>query len=180
MAFRREFRAAWSDFILPDQNRGFHPPELSIAPFTPQQARHVVGVLAEAAHLDVAPEVVERLVDATTVDDAVLPVDIGIGMMVLHEWHRLCGDRVAARRFPGGGRRGRNLGGVCPGAVEPSPRRGPVPAAPALAGLFDRETNQRDPRGLTEVELRCSPTPAPPVSARACSIACGATSGCSR
>jgi hypothetical protein len=49
VAFRREFRADWSDFIIPEHELGFFPPEISLRLFTPEQARDVISQLIQAA-----------------------------------------------------------------------------------------------------------------------------------
>ena len=45
VSFRREYRADWSDFFIPEQERGFYPPELSLRLFSPAQAEEVVSAL---------------------------------------------------------------------------------------------------------------------------------------
>src|SRR5436853_740746 len=85
VSFRREFRADWSDFIIPEQKRGYYPPELSLKLFSPDQAADVIACLSKEAEISVEQSVVDNLVDAATVDGQVSPVDIGIGLLVLAE-----------------------------------------------------------------------------------------------
>ena len=105
VAFRREYRATWSDFIIPEQERGFFPPELSLRQFTSRQARDVTGQLVEAAGLSVEQKVVDNLVEAATVDGEVSSVDIGIGLLVLSELYERQGGRTLTEdtyHFAGG------------------------------------------------------------------------------
>ncbi|WP_394824775.1 AAA family ATPase [Pendulispora albinea] len=88
VAFRREFRANWSDFIIPEQERGFFPPELSLGAFASGQARDVMGHLVDASGVPVDPKVLDNLLRAIAVDGEVCPVDMGIGLLALSELHR--------------------------------------------------------------------------------------------
>lgn len=85
VAFRREYRAIWSDFVIPENERGFFPPELSLQLFTPQQAGQVIAQLVQETNLSVEQKVVDNLIKAATSEGLVSPVDIGIGLMVLSE-----------------------------------------------------------------------------------------------
>lgn len=85
IAFRREYRANWSDFMIPEHERGFYPPELSLRLFTPDQAREVISQLILSSGLSVEQKVVDNLIDAATVNGEISSVDIGIGLSVLSE-----------------------------------------------------------------------------------------------
>jgi len=85
VAFRREFRADWSDFLIPEQKRGFFPAEMSLKLFSQPQAQNVAKRLVDEAGLLVEERVVDTLVAAATVECEVSPVDIGIGLMILAE-----------------------------------------------------------------------------------------------
>jgi len=87
VAFRREFRAEWEDFTLPEKQRGIFPAEISLRLFTAEQAKGVIRQLVGEAQLGIHDKVVENLVAAGTVDGEVSPVDIGIGLLVLAELH---------------------------------------------------------------------------------------------
>jgi len=84
IAFRREYRADWSDFIIPEQQCGFFPKEISMRLFTAEQARDVISQLIQEADLSVEPAVFTNFIEAATNDRGeVVPVDIGIGLLVL-------------------------------------------------------------------------------------------------
>ncbi len=106
IAFRREYRADWSDFIIPEQKRGFFPKEISMRLFTTEQARDVISQLIQEADLSVEPAVFANLIEAATNDRGeVVPVDIGIGLLVLAELHDRQGARTVTIRdyqFAGG------------------------------------------------------------------------------
>jgi hypothetical protein len=88
IAFRREFSADWMDFVSPEQERGFRPPQdLSLRLFTTEQARDVIGQLANESGLSIEQSVVDNLIEAATLEGEVSPVDIGIGLLVLAELH---------------------------------------------------------------------------------------------
>lgn len=87
VAFRREFRAEWEDFTIPEKERRIYPAEISLRLFTAEQARDVISQLIDEAHLSIHQGVIDSLVEAATVDGEVSPVDIGIGLLVLAELH---------------------------------------------------------------------------------------------
>lgn len=87
VAFRREFRAEWEDFTLPEKERGIYPSEISLRLFTPEKARDVISQLIDEAKLSIQQKVVDNLVEAATVEGEVSPVDIGIGLLALAELH---------------------------------------------------------------------------------------------
>jgi hypothetical protein len=100
IAFRREFRPDWSDFIIPEQDRGFHPLELSLRLFSREQANATVAALVDQAHLAVEQKVIDNMLDAATVNGEISPVDIGIGMLVLAELiERRAGDTFTTVDF---------------------------------------------------------------------------------
>lgn len=107
VAFRREFSADWMDFVSPEQERGFRPPQdLSLRLFTAEQARAVIGQLVNESDLSIEQFVVDNLVESATIDGEVSPVDIGIGLLVLAELsERQSGRTVTIRdyQFAGGG-----------------------------------------------------------------------------
>jgi hypothetical protein len=92
IAFRREFRADWSDFMIPEQGQGVYPPEMSLGLFSEDQAKRAAYCLVEEAALSVEQKVIENLIDTASVEGEVSPVDLGIGLQVLAE---------AAGRQPG-------------------------------------------------------------------------------
>ncbi|HYH86098.1 MAG TPA: AAA family ATPase, partial [Pyrinomonadaceae bacterium] len=105
VAFRREFRAEWEDFTLPEKERGIYPSEISLRPFTAEQARNVISQLIAEAQLSIQEKVVANLVAAATVDGEVSPVDIGIGLLVLAELHDRQGGQTVTLddyQFAGG------------------------------------------------------------------------------
>lgn len=94
VAFRREFRAEWEDFTLPEKERGVYPSEISLRLFTAEQAHDVISQLIAEAQLSIQQKVVDNLVAAATVDGEVSPVDIGIGLQVLAELHDRRGGKT--------------------------------------------------------------------------------------
>jgi Leucine-rich repeat (LRR) protein len=105
VAFRREFRAEWEDFTLPEKARGIYPAEISMRLFTAEQALDVIGQLFAEAQLSIQQKVVDNLVAAATVDGEVSPVDIGIGLLVLAELHDRQGGQTVTLddyQFAGG------------------------------------------------------------------------------
>src|SRR5262245_5831820 len=74
IAFRREFSADWLDFVSPEQERGFRPPQdLSLRLFTAEQAREIIGQLVNESNLSIEQSVVDNLVEAATVEGEVSP-----------------------------------------------------------------------------------------------------------
>ncbi len=154
VAFRREFRADWSDFLIPEQERGFHPPELSLRLFSRQQAEEVVCALVEAAGLSIEQRVIDSMLNAAVVEGEVSPVDIGIGMLEIAELaQRKAGDTLTLRdyRFAGGSEgllteyMGRKL--------ESFPDEDREKVLKALLALTDPKSTQRLAEGLTAAEL---------------------------
>ena len=154
IAFRREFRANWSDFIIPEQERGFWTPELSLRLFTPEQARDVIGQLIQEAGLSVEQKVVNNLIEAATVDGEVSSVDIGIGLLVLSEmYERQAGKTVTedAYHFAGGAEG--LLTQYINRCLDNFPDEDREKILNAMLALRDAETNQRIAEGKTCVEL---------------------------
>jgi Leucine-rich repeat (LRR) protein len=154
IAFRREFRADWSDFIIPEQERGFFPPELSLRLFTPEQARDVISQLIQAAGLSVEQKVVNNLIEAATVDGEVSSVDIGIGLLVLSEmYERASGKTVTedAYHFAGGAEG--LLTQYINRCLDNFPDEDREKILNAMLALRDAETNQRIAEGKTCDEL---------------------------
>jgi hypothetical protein len=87
VAFGRNFRSNWSDFVIPEQEKGFFPLELSLNLFSKQQANEVAKCLVEEAGLPIEQAVVDNLINSAAVGDEVLPVDIGIGLLTLASLH---------------------------------------------------------------------------------------------
>ncbi|HWO13917.1 MAG TPA: ATP-binding protein, partial [Polyangiaceae bacterium] len=154
IAFRGDFRASWSDFIVPEQDRGFYPKELPLQLFTPSQARAaIVQLLADAA-INIEHAVVDRLIEATTVDGKVSPVDIGVGLLVVAELHERHAGKTLTERdyhFAGGAE------GLLTQYVERCLSRFPDRDRPTLLktllALQDPRTEQRLTEGLTATQL---------------------------
>ncbi|MDX6693696.1 MAG: hypothetical protein QOF02_1299 [Blastocatellia bacterium] len=154
IAFRREYRANWSDFIIPEQDRKFFPPELSVRLFTAEQARDVISQLIEAAGLSVEQKVVDNLIDAATVDGEVSSVDIGIGLLVLSELHERQGAKTLTEdvyHFAGGAEG--LLTQYINRCLENFPDEDRRTLLAAMLALRDEETNQRIAEGKTAAEL---------------------------
>ena len=154
IAFRREFRADWSDFIIPEQERGFYPPELSLRLFTPEQARDVISQLIQSAGLSVEQKVVNNLIEAATVDGEVSSVDIGIGLLVLSEMYERQGGKTVtedAYHFAGGAEG--LLTQYINRCLDNFPDEDREKILNAMLALRDAETNQRIAEGKTCVEL---------------------------
>ncbi len=154
IAFRREFRADWSDFIIPEQERGFRSPELSLRLFTPEQARNVISQLIQSAGLSVEQKVVDNLIEAATVDGEVSSVDIGIGLLVLSEmYERQAGKTVTedAYHFAGGAEG--LLTQYINRCLENFPDEDREKILNAMLALRDPETSQRIAEGKTSDEL---------------------------
>lgn len=154
VAFRREFRADWSDFVIPEHERGFFPPLLSLRLFTAEQARDVISQLVSAAGLKVEQKVVDNLIAAATVEGEVSSVDIGIGLLVLSELHERQGGKTVTEdvyHFAGGaeGLLTQYISKCLDGFSDEDRRA----IFNAMLSLLDPETNQRLAGGKTCAEL---------------------------
>ena len=154
IAFRREFRATWADFIIPEQERGFYPPELSLRLFTVSQAQAVISQLIQEADLSIEQAVVDNLLDAATVDGEVSPVDIGIGLLILAELHdRQGGKTVTIRDYQFAGAGEGLLTQYINRCLERFPDTERETILKAMLGLRDAATNQRIAAGKTAEEI---------------------------
>jgi hypothetical protein len=154
IAFRREYRASWSDFIIPEQERKFFPPELSLRLFTSQQARNVISQLIQAANLSVEQKVIDNLIDAATVDGEVSSVDIGIGLLVLSELHERQGENILTEdtyHFAGGAEG--LLTQYINRCLDNFPAEHRKNLLSAMLALSDETTGQRVAEGKTATEL---------------------------
>jgi hypothetical protein len=155
IAFRREYRADWSDFIIPEQKRGFFPKEISMRLFTAEQARDVISQLIQEADLSVEPAVFTNFIEAATNDRGeVVPVDIGIGLLVLAELHDRQGGRTVTIRdyqFAGGAEG--LLTQYINRCLERFPETERETILKSLLALRDSETSQRIAEGLSAEKL---------------------------
>ncbi len=100
IAFRKEYRGDWAEFINPEQERGFLPKELVLTPFERNKAETVTWRLLEEAGIRVDQRVVDDLLDsAKDVDGDVSPVDIGIGVLTLFNVDRVPGQEITSRMY---------------------------------------------------------------------------------
>ena len=139
---------------IPEQERGFYPPELSLRLFTQDQAKEVVYRLVEEAGLSVEQKVVDNLIEAATVAGDVSPVDLGIGLLILAELHgRQAGRTVTIRdsHFVGGAEG--LLTEYIRNRLEIFPAADRDELLKALLALHDPQTNQRIAAGRTDSEL---------------------------
>lgn len=155
VAFRREFLAEWTDFMLPQNERGFFTPMVSLQLFTPKQALNVISQLVLAADLKVDEEVVESLTQAVTTNGEVSPVDVGIGLFALSELHRERGGK----RITGddlnhlsGGAEGL-LTEYIRGCLKLFPEEDRETVLKAMLALRDVQNNHRLAEGKTVAEL---------------------------
>ena len=154
VAFRREFSANWRDFIIPEQKRGFVPREMSLRLFTAQQAQDVIGRLISEANLSIEQAVVNNLMQAATTDGEVLPVDIGIGLLVLSELHeRQSGKTVTLQDYQFAGEAEGLLTQYISRCLERFPQLERETLLKALLELRDPATNQRIAEGLTAEKI---------------------------
>jgi hypothetical protein len=158
IAFRREFSADWLDFISPEQENGFRPPQdIPVRLFTTEQAREVIGQLIDESDLkdSVEQSVIDNLVEAATVDGEVSPVDIGIGLLVLTELHERQSSQTITKRdyqFAGGAEG--LLTQYISRCLEPFPPESKEAILKAMLALRDPDENrQRLATGLTIDEL---------------------------
>jgi hypothetical protein len=150
VSFRREFRADWSDFIIPEHEHGFFPPELSLRLFTANQARNVIGQIIKEADLSVEQSVADNLIKAATVDGVVSPIDIGIGLMVLAELQdRINARTVTTREYQFAGGDEGLLTQYVSRCLETLPESDREQVLKALLALRDPQTSQRLAEGLT-------------------------------
>ncbi|MCP4659334.1 MAG: hypothetical protein GY856_28320, partial [bacterium] len=86
VAFRREYMATWSDFVLdlPDADRQ-RLETLSLKRFPRDVAERVIAVLVEESRLPIDQKVVAEVVASVAEDGKVSPVDIGISLLALSE-----------------------------------------------------------------------------------------------
>lgn len=158
IAFRREFSADWLDFISPEQEKGFRPPQdVSIRLFTAEQAREVIGQLINESDLkdSIEQSVIDNLVEAATVDGEVSPVDIGIGLLVLTELHeRQSGQTITKRDYQFAGGAEGLLTQYISRCLEPFSSESKETILKAMLALRDpEESRQRLATGLTIEEL---------------------------
>jgi hypothetical protein len=158
IAFRREFSADWLDFISPEQENGFRPPQdIPLRLFTTEQAREVIGQLINESDLkdSIEQSVIDNLVEAATVDGEVSPVDIGIGLLVLTELHERQSSQTITKRdyqFAGGAEG--LLTQYISRCLEPFLKESQEAILKAMLALRDPEENrQRLATGLTIDEL---------------------------
>lgn len=154
IAFRREFRSDWSDFIIPEQERGFFPPELSLKLFTVPQARDVIGQIANEARLSIEQAVVDDLIAATTIDGEISPVDIGIGLLVLAELsERQGGQTITDKNYRFAGGAEGVLTQYVSRCLEICSEDDRQTVLKAMLDLRDPQTNQRIAEGKTCFQL---------------------------
>ncbi|MGH9753568.1 MAG: hypothetical protein ACREA2_12360 [Blastocatellia bacterium] len=155
IAFRREFSVDWMDFVSPEQERGFRPPQdLSLRLFTADQSREVIGQLVNESNLLIEQAVVDNLVEAATVESEVSPVDIGIGLLVLAELHeRQSGKTVTIRDYQFAGEAEGLLTQYISRCLELFPKESQEAILKAMLALRDPITNQRIAEGLTAGEI---------------------------
>jgi hypothetical protein len=155
IAFRREFSADWMDFVSPEQECGFRPPQdLSLRLFTAEQAREVIGQLVNDSNLSIEQAVVDNLVEAATVEGEISPVDIGIGLLVLAELHeRQSGRTVTVRDYQFAGGAEGLLTQYINRCLELFAREDQEIILKAMLALRNPETSERVAEGLTIDEL---------------------------
>ncbi len=155
VAFRREYRADWADFMIPEHKRGFYPKELSLRLFSAEAARDVIIQLIQEADLQVEQPVVNNLIEAAAnADNQVSPVDIGIGLLVLSELHERLGGRtltVKDYQFAGGAEG--LLTQYINRCLERFAETEREPLLKALLALRNPATNQRLAEGLPLEQL---------------------------
>jgi internalin A len=154
VAFRREFRADWSDFMIPEHENGFYPPEISLRLFTSEQARDVISQLILAAGLSIQQKVIDNLIEAATVEGEVSSVDIGIGLLILSELSARYGGKTITEEdyhFAGGAEG--LLTQYIDRCLNIFPDEDRETILNAMLALRDVETNQRIAEGKTCAEL---------------------------
>lgn len=155
IAFRREFSADWMDFVSPEQERGFRPPQdLPLRLFTAEQTREVIGQLAHESKLSIEQSVVDNLVEAASVEGEVSPVDIGIGLLVLAELgERQSGRTVTVRDYQFAGGAEGLLTQYISRCLEWVAKEDQEIVLKAMLALRNPETSERIAKGLTIDEL---------------------------
>ncbi len=159
IAFRREFSADWMDFVSPELERGFRPPQdVSLRLFTADQAREVIGQLVNESNLkdSIEQSVINNLVEAATVEGEISPVDIGIGLLVLAELHeRQSGNTITIRDYQFAGGAEGLLTQYISRCLDLFPKENQEAILKAMLALRDAETNQRlaEGRGLDELAM---------------------------
>ena len=154
IAFRREYRANWSDFMIPEHERGFFPREISLRLFSSEQARDVTSQLIQAARLSVEQKVINNLIEAATIEGEVSSVDIGIGLLVLAELYERQGAKTVTEdvyHFAGGAEG--LLTQYINRCLEGFPDEDRKSLLSAMLALREAETNQRIAQGKTSDEL---------------------------
>ncbi|MFN7927386.1 MAG: hypothetical protein U0Y68_05480 [Blastocatellia bacterium] len=164
IAFRREFSAHWRDFIIAEQKRDFTlPREMSLRLFTVKQAQEVIGQLINEAHLSIEQAVVNNLMQAATTENEVLPVDIGIGLLVLAELHeRQSGKTVTVQDYQFAGEAAGLLTQYINRCLERFPETERETILKAMLELRNPETNQRLAEGLPVADIAARLGVAPP------------------
>ena len=155
IAFRREFSANWRDYIISEQKREFTlPREMSLRLFTIKQAQEVIGQLINEANLSIEQSVVNNRMAAATTDNEVLPVDIGIGLLVLAELHeRQSGKTVTIQDYQFAGQAEGLLTQYINRCLERFPEIERETILKAMLELRNPETNQRIAEGLPTDEI---------------------------
>jgi len=155
IAFRREFSADWMDFVSPEQERGFRPPQdLSLRLFTTEQAREVIGQLVNESNLSIEQSVVDNLIEAATVEGEVSPVEIGISLLALAELHeRQSGRTVTIRDYQFAGGAEGLLTQYISRCLELFAEEDQETILKAMLALRNPETSERIAEGLTIDEL---------------------------
>ncbi len=90
VAFRREFDPVWRDFEL--ELGGHHPPFISLRGFPEGQAIAIMRTLAKGSGLELGDKVMRDFLGSVARHGRVSPVDIGVGLAVLHDLSMRQGD----------------------------------------------------------------------------------------
>jgi hypothetical protein len=155
ITFRREYRANWSDFMIPEQERSkYYSPEFSLQLFSADQARDVISQLLKEADMQIEEKIVDSLVTAATVEGKVSSVDIGIGLQVLAELHSQKSSKtltVKDYHFAGGAEG--LLTQYISRCLEPFSEEDRKTILNAMLALRNAETNQRIAEGKTFDEI---------------------------
>lgn len=83
LSFRSDFAENWLEFEVEAKKFNFRPQTVILPVFSPTEAKNVIRQLIATIHLDVEEKVILNLIEAATVDEKVLSVDIGIGLLIL-------------------------------------------------------------------------------------------------
>jgi hypothetical protein len=85
VAFRADYASTWFDFQY-DQLAGRAPTMMSLRPFNENQAKDIIGIIADAAKFTMDNKLVDDLVASMKNDeDRISPVDVGITLLALNE-----------------------------------------------------------------------------------------------